>query len=130
MSSQFTLPAWFAHAIEALQAGNIDDWMKIYSSDAVHEFPFAGGGGVRRLDGREAIRNYMINLPAMIRFGALRDICVREVGDELIIEATGHHHKVLDNAPIDLSYVWFISRHNGLVTHIRDYMNPLQLAAM
>lgn len=130
MSPTSSLPEWFAHAIEALRAGDIGGWMEIYSPDAVHEFPFAPAGAVRRLEGREAISAYMNQLPGFIRFGSLSDLRVREVGDELIVEATGHHRRVSDDTPRELSYVWFISRRNGQVTHIRDYMNPLQLSTL
>ena len=32
--------------------------------------------------------------------------------------------------PKDLSYVWFITLRDGKVAHLRDDMNPLQLAAL
>jgi hypothetical protein len=80
MSPTSSLPAWFTHAIEALQAGDISGWMEIYASDAIHEFPFAPVGAVRRLEGRDAISAYMSQLPSRIRFGSLSDVRVREVG--------------------------------------------------
>ena len=122
-----SLPAWLARAVEALQAGDADGWMAMYAPDAVHEFPFAPEGAPRRLDGREAIAAYMGQLPARIRFGSLSDVRVREAGDELIVEATGHHHRIPAGTPWDLSYVWFITLHDGEVVHFRDYMNPLQV---
>lgn len=130
MSPTSSLPAWFAHAIEALQAGDIDGWMEIYAPNATHEFPFAPTGAVRRLEGRDAISAYMSQLPGRIRFGSLSDVRVREVGDELIIEATGHHRRVSDDTAREISYIWFITRRNGQVTYIRDYMNPLQLSTL
>ncbi len=130
MSPTSSLPTWFARAIEALQSGNINGWMEIYSPDAVHEFPFAPEGAPRRLEGRDAIAAYMSQLPSRIRFGSLSDVRVREAGDELIIEATGHHHRLPENTPRDLSYVWFITLRDGKVTHIRDYMNPSQLSKL
>jgi uncharacterized protein len=129
MSTRSTLPEWFDHAIKALQAGNIDGWMSIYAPDAVHEFPFSPAGQVSRLEGRDAIARYMGQLPSLIHFGTLSDVRVREAGDEVIIEATGHHRRVADGSQRDLSYVWFITRRDGQVTHFRDYMNPLQLSA-
>jgi uncharacterized protein len=125
MSPTSSLPAWFAHAIQALQAGDISGWMEIYAPDSIHEFPFAPTGAVRRLEGRDAISAYM-----SIRFGSLSDVRVREVGDELIIEATGHHCSVPDDTAREISYIWFITRRNGQVTHFRDYMNPLQLSTL
>jgi uncharacterized protein len=129
MSSTSSLPTWFARAIEALQVGDTDGWMEIYAPDAIHEFPFAPEGANRRLEGRDAIAAYMRQLPQRIRFGSLSDLRVREAGDELIIEATGHHRRIADDTPRDLSYVWFITLRDGKVTHFRDYMNPLQLSA-
>ena len=130
MSLNSVLPFWFASAVEALQAGDIEAYMEMYAPDAVHEFPFAPEGAVPRLVGRGVIAAYMRNLPSRIRFGSLTDVRVREVGDEVIIEAKGHHRRVPDDAPRDLNYVWFITRRNGQVTHYRDYMNPLQLSAL
>ncbi len=123
-----TLPPWFTRAIEALQAGNIDGWMDIYTPDAVHEFPFAPEGTPQSLEGRDAIAAYMSQLPSRIRFGSLSDVRVRQADDELIIEATGHHHRLPENTPRDLSYIWFITLRGGKASHIRDYMNPLQLS--
>ena len=127
MAPTSTLPEWFARAIEALKTGDIDRYMEIYASDAVHEFPFAPEGAIRRLAGRDAISAYMRQLPKFIRFGSLSDVRTRETGDELIVEATGHHRRIPDDTQSDLSYVWFITRRDGHVVHFRDYMNPLQL---
>ncbi len=127
MSTTSALPNWLARAGKALAAGDIDGWMEIYSPEAVHEFPFAPEGAPQRLQGRDAIAAYMRQLPGRIRFGTFSDIRVREMGDELIVEATGHHRNVADNTPRAIGYVWFITRHEGHVTHFRDYMNPLQL---
>jgi uncharacterized protein len=128
MSPASALPEWFARAVESLATGDVDGWMAIYARDAVHEFPFAPEGATRRLEGRDAIAAYMSQLPARIRFGPLSDVRVREAGNELIVEATGHHRRVADDAPRELSYVWFITHEDGRVSHFRDYMNPLQLS--
>ncbi|MDE1150659.1 MAG: nuclear transport factor 2 family protein [Azospirillaceae bacterium] len=129
MSPTSTLPDWFAAAIKALQTGDIDGYMAMYAPDAVHEFPFAPDGAPRSLIGRDAIAAYMRLLPSRIRFGSLSDVRVRETGDETIIEATGHHRRLPEDTPRDISYVWFITRRDGQATHFRDYMNPLQLTA-
>lgn len=130
MAPKTTLPAWFMRAIEALQAGDINGWMEIYTQDAVHEFPFAPPETIQRLEGRDKIKAYIGQLPELIHFGPLSEVRVREVDNELIIEATGHHRRVKDETPKDLSYVWFITLADGKVTHIRDYMNPFQLSAL
>lgn len=123
-----TLPEWLASAIQALQSGDVEGWTALYAPDAVHEFPFAPAGNPRRLEGRQEIAAYMRRLPERLRFGALTDVRVRQAGDETIVEATGHHWRLPDDTPFELSYVWFITSHDGRVTHVRDYMNPLQLS--
>jgi hypothetical protein len=125
MSPASTLPAWFANARDSLAAGDVDGWMSMYAPDAVHEFPWAPDGRVRRLEGREAIREYMSQMPGRIEFGPLTGIQVREAGDETIVQATGHHRRP-DGTPRDLGYIWFITRRDGGVTLFQDYTNPLQ----
>lgn len=122
-----TLPTWLADALDSLAAGDIDGFMRIYAPDAVHEFPWASEGGVRRLEGRDAIAAYMSQLPGRIKFGPLSDIQVREVDDETIFQAIGHHRR-LDGTPRDLGYIGFITRRDGQVTRWQDYMNPLPLS--
>ncbi|TMV53413.1 nuclear transport factor 2 family protein [Thioclava sp. BHET1] len=128
MSSESTLPDWLAQGFAALMTGDIAGYVALYAEEAVHEFPFARPGAPERLEGRGAIAAYMAALPERIRFGSLSDLRIRNLGGELIIEATGHHHRVRDDAPLEIRYVWFITVAEGQITHLRDYMNPLQLA--
>ncbi|MBE7212699.1 MAG: nuclear transport factor 2 family protein, partial [Gluconacetobacter diazotrophicus] len=44
--------------------------------------------------------------------------------------AVGRHHRAADGAPITIDYVSVITRDRDGVTLYRDYMNPLQLAAI
>lgn len=125
MSIKSSLPGWLDRAITSLRDGDIAGWMAIYAVDAVHEFPFAAEGAVRSLHGREEIEAYMRSIPERMRFGPLTDIRWRDVGDELIVEAVGHHRTIPDDLPRTLAYVWFITRQGDLVTHIRDYMHAL-----
>jgi ketosteroid isomerase-like protein len=52
---------------------------------------------------------------------------VREAGDELIVEVSGHDTRPGSDAPFNMQYVWFITHENGCGTRFRDYMNPLRL---
>ena len=129
MSIKSSLPDWLDRAIAALREGDMAGWMSIYAADAVHEFPFAAEGAVRSLHGRNEIEAYMRPMSERMRFGPLTNIRRREVGDELIIEAVGHHRTIPDDLPRTLAYVWFITRQGDQVTHIRDYMHPLPSAS-
>jgi uncharacterized protein len=123
-------PEWFTTALESLRAGDIDGFVQMYDDDAVHEFPFAPEGRPERLEGRSAIAEYMKDLPALVRFDSFDGVRVREVGDELIVEAGGHGTRPGSGAPFDMQYVWFITHKNGRVSHFRDYMNPLRLRSV
>lgn len=130
MHASSSLPAWLAQGIAALAAGQTQAWADLYTEDAVHEFPYAPEDHPRRLEGREAIAAFMAPLPGLIRFGHLDPIRSREVGDEIIVEARGHHHRVSDGMAVKIDYVWFITLREGKISHFRDYMNPLQLARL
>lgn len=132
MSPTSPLPGWLSDAIEALAAGDVEGYTRMYAPDAVHELPFSRDGFMHRIEGRDAITAYMSRLPGRIRFGGLEQIRVREAGNELIVEADGHHQRVAQDAPasapipFDVRYVWFITvREDGLVAHFRDYTIPL-----
>jgi uncharacterized protein len=124
------LPGWLDVALQGLLAGDVDAYLKIYAPDAVHEFPAARDGMPRRLRGRDEIAAYMSQVSGRLRFGALTGIKVREAGDEVIIEADGHHRRIEAGAeaPFDVRYVWFITVHDGQVTHFTDYSLPGQPA--
>lgn len=121
-----TAPAWLARALEALRAGDVAGFLQMYDDDAVHEFPFAPEGRPKRLEGKAAITEYMSKLPATGRLDSL-DMQVREVGDEVIVEASGHGKRPGSGEPFQRQYVWFITHKNGRVSRFRDYMNPLLL---
>jgi uncharacterized protein len=117
-------PEWFIRALESLRAGDVDGFLAMYDDDAVHEFPFAPEGRPGRLEGKSAIAEYMKNLPARVKFDSFDDVRVRQAGDELIVEATGHGTRPGSGAPFHMQYVWFITHEDGRVSRFRDYMNP------
>lgn len=133
MAPTSVLPGWLAEAFDRLAAGDVDGWARIYAPDAVHELPFAPEDQERRIEGRAAIAARLSDVfdldKGRLRFGRFDNVRVREAGDEVIIEGDGHHRRTADGTSVDISCVWFITRHDGHVTHFRDYMNPLTLSA-
>jgi ketosteroid isomerase-like protein len=124
MNEEPVFPEWLAEAAIGLASGDVDAWIEMYADNAVHEFPFAVAGAVQRLEGREQIRAYMAAMDDSVQFGSLDDVHVREWGDEVLIEAEGHHFDAVTGDPFDLRYLWIITRRDGLVTRLRDYMGP------
>jgi ketosteroid isomerase-like protein len=124
MSTQPDFPEWLAEAAIGLATGDVDTWMKMYADDAVHEFPFAAPGEVRALHGRSEIHAYMSRINGSVRFGSLDGVTVQEAGDDVIIEADGHHFDAVTGEPFDLQYLWIITRRDERVMRLRDYMSP------
>ncbi len=120
------LPEWLADAVSSLTRGELAGWMALYAPDGVHEFPFAKAGSTRRVEGRDAIGAYLEAVFARIRFGRFDVTHVHEDGEETIVEATGDHHDTA-GVPFRIGYVWFITRRNGQVTLMRDYMARLPI---
>lgn len=124
------LPDWLNDALQDLVAGDVDAYLRIYAPDAVHEFPVARKGRPRRLHGRDEIAAYLSQISGRLRFGPLTGIKVREAGDEVIIEAYGHHKRIEQGAetPFDVRHIWFITIRDSQVTHFTDYTLPGQVA--
>ena len=60
-----------------------------------------------------------------VRFESIDILSVNEVGDQLIVEAAADGTRPNTGEPFHMQYVWFITHHDGRVSNIRDYMNPL-----
>ncbi|MER5948192.1 nuclear transport factor 2 family protein [Streptomyces sp. NPDC001904] len=120
------VPSWLVGALTGLATGDMDAWLDVFAEDAVHAFPFAAPGAVRRLEGKEAMRAHLTRVAGGTRFGSLHDVRVHGTEDDLVIEAEGHHEDAVTGAPFALRYVWIITSREGQVTLLRDYMGPRQ----
>ncbi len=131
MASSSTLPSWFSRALDSLWAGDLDGFTSIFAPDALYEIPFTPTGPVR-LTTREGIATFMRGLldGGQLLYGSLTEVRAYETGDDLIVEAVARHHRSADGSPIDLRYIWFVTRRDGYVTRFRDYMNPLEISAI
>ncbi|WP_353940554.1 nuclear transport factor 2 family protein [Streptomyces sp. HUAS MG91] len=118
------IPSWLVSAMVGLAGGDVDAWLDAFAEDAVHEFPFAAPGAVRRLEGKEAMRAHLAQVAGGIRFGSLHDVRVHGSGDDLVIEAEGHHEDAATGTPFGLRYVWIITSRERRITLLRDYMGP------
>ncbi|PRY36702.1 nuclear transport factor 2 family protein [Umezawaea tangerina] len=127
------VPDWLTRAFDRLAVGDVDGWADIYAPDAVHEIPFTADDVPVRLVGRETIAARLREVydadAGRLRFGSFDVLRLHEGGDEVVVEGVGRHRRAADDTPVEIGCVWFITRHDGQVTHFRDYMNPAALAA-
>lgn len=119
--------AVFEHALELLLAKEMDRFVDLFAEDAHLELPFAVPGGLRRLDGRERLRDYLADYPQRLDIAAFPVADIHETGDPevVIAELTARGTTVRTGAAYELSYVAVIRVHDGRIAAYRDYWSPV-----
>lgn len=118
-----TLPDWFARALDGFTAGDMGKYLEAYHPDAVHEFPIGPEPAPERLEGTEAIGEYLKSVPERARFDAIDILSARDVDGELIVVAHGRGTFVHDGSPFETRYVWFIRHQDLQVRRFREYVS-------
>ncbi|WP_024875106.1 nuclear transport factor 2 family protein [Saccharomonospora piscinae] len=98
--------------------------------DVVFEFPFAPPGRPARVEGKEAIGDYLESISGHLRIDDVRELEIRETvkPDVAIIEITVAGTMTTTGEPCERSYVIVLTVRDGLLARYRDYWNPLQSA--
>ena len=99
---------------------------EMFAETGVMEFPFAPADGVRRLEGRPALIDYLTGLGTMIDIvGVSAPIVHRSVdADTFILEFTGVGRGVASGKTYEQTYISVIRVSGGRIVHYRDYWNP------
>jgi ketosteroid isomerase-like protein len=100
--------------------------------DAVIEWPFRGPGAPSRLEGRQAIRDYVTAsaLGRLMRFDELRADAVHETLDPevIVVESTAIGHVLESGRRFELQAIAVVRIRDGEIVSYRDYTNPLAAA--
>lgn len=120
----------FRHGLRLLLAGDIPGWVGLWAEDGVMEFPFAPPEWPRRLEGREAVADYMRPYPDHIDLHDFpeADLRIHQTADPrtLVAEMRATGRLVRTGDPHDMAYVAVVTFDaDGLITAYRDYWNPL-----
>ncbi|WP_343244541.1 nuclear transport factor 2 family protein [Streptomyces sp. SID11385] len=122
-----------ARYYQAMLDKSADALADLYAPDAVHEFPFTSPGFPTRFEGREAVRaGYAAAWGASpVRVREVRRVSVHDTGDPEVLVA---EHVVVATLPDKADAVFTVPGllvlrvRDGLLTHVRDYMDGLGLA--
>jgi ketosteroid isomerase-like protein len=119
----------YRHGLRLLLDKNIPAWVDLWHEDGVLEFPFAPEGWPRRLEGKAAVSGYMRHYPDHIDLHDFPEVRIHETGDPgiIVVEMRGVGRLVPTGEPFDMSYIAVVTVVDGLITHYRDYWNPLAL---
>ncbi|MEU6485787.1 nuclear transport factor 2 family protein [Streptomyces sp. NPDC046887] len=117
----------YRHGLDLLLAGNIDGWVGLWDEHGVMEFPFAPEGWPRRLEGRAAVAGYMRGYPDHIDLRAIPYLEITPAADPrtIVAEMRATGRLVATGEPYEMSYIALVTVVDGLITHYRDYWNPL-----
>lgn len=99
---------------------------EMFAEDGVMEFPFAPADGVRRLEGRPALIEYLTGLGTMIDIVSVSAPIVHRSVEAgvFILEFTGVGRGVATGKAYDQTYISVIRVSEGRIVHYRDYWNP------
>jgi len=121
----------FEQALPGIQVGDVSDLMSRCTEDVVFEFPFAPAGRPRRVQGRDAVLEYLKPLSSRVRMQGLSRLEMHQTADPdvAVIEFTANALVAGDGESLPISYVVVLTVRDGQIARYRDYWNPLALAA-
>ncbi|WP_329404087.1 nuclear transport factor 2 family protein [Streptomyces melanogenes] len=127
MSVPMAPAALYHHGLRLLLEKDIPGWMDLWDEEGVMEFPFAPPGWPRRLEGRQAVADYMHPYPDHIDLHGFPEVKILQttVPETIVVEMRGVGRLVATDSPFDMTYIAVVTVHDGRITSYRDYWNPL-----
>ncbi len=115
------------HSLDTFLAKDIKGWSLLCADDVVAEFPFAPEGSPRRLEGREALYEYLRNYPSVINLRSIPDLRTYSTDNpNVAIAEWSASGEVLTNGnAYEMSYATFVTFKDGLIVNYREYWDPL-----
>lgn len=117
----------YRHSLRLLLDKDMSGWVGLWAEDGVMEFPFAPDGWPARLDGKEAVADYMRHYPDHIDLHDFPALRIHETADPevIVVEMRGVGRRVETDSPFDMTYIAVVTVRDGRFTSYRDYWNPL-----
>jgi ketosteroid isomerase-like protein len=118
------------HALDLLLKHDMAGFAGLWAEDGVLEFPFAAPGYPPRVEGRDAIREYLRDYPNLLDIREVTAKTVHETADPgvVVVEMTVAGVVVATQKPYELSYIAVITFDGGEIRRYRDYWSPLAAA--
>lgn len=118
-------------AVGLLLAKDMSGFADLWATDGTMEFPFAPPGWPTRLDGREAVREYLRGYTDVFDIKNVTQQTVHETTDPEVIIAELEMDGVLvrTGQPYQRRYISVITVRNGQIAGYRDYWSPLGMTA-
>jgi ketosteroid isomerase-like protein len=113
-------------SLDTFLAKDMKGWTDLCADDVVAEFPFAPEGSPARIEGREALYEYLRGYPDLIDVREIPTVRIYSTDDENVAIADWSvSGKVLTNGnPYEMRYATFATFRDGLIVNYREYWNP------
>lgn len=107
--------------------GRVEEWVQLFSPDAVLEFPFAPAGVPQRVAGRDALVAHMSNFPKIFDVEFVDLVFHDTVDPSLVIaEFRSKGSAIPTSKPYEQTCISVVRTNDeALITHYVDYWNPL-----
>ena len=117
----------FYKSLDRFLAKDMKGWIDLCDEEVVAEFPFAPEGSPSRLEGRDALYEYLKNNPGYIYIQKNPTEETYATDDKKIdIAEWSVTGKVISNGnPYNMKYATFVTYRDGLILYYREYWNPL-----
>lgn len=115
----------FDRAVRLLLAHDMAGFAGLWAVDGTMEFPFAVPGGVRRLEGRAAVADYLSDYTSIVDVRTVPAPVVHTTGDPEVIvaEFAAEGVAVATGEPYRMPYVAVIRVRDGEIVEYRDHWN-------
>lgn len=114
--------------LDATISGRPGDLADFYAPTVVIEMPFAAALHPSRIETtREQLRARFAAGASMRRYTSLDNVLIHQTADPetIIAEYELHGEMVATGKPFRLNFAMFMTIHDGLITHTRDYADPI-----
>lgn len=118
-------------SFDRFTAKDMRGWVDLCAPDVVAEFPFAPAGLPSRIEGREALFEYLKGYPDVIDVKSLPTMRIYATDDPNVAVADWSvSGRVLSNGnPYEMSYATFATFRDGALVNYREYWNPMAFLA-
>jgi len=115
------------NSLDRFLAKDMKGWIALCDENVVAEFPFAPEGSPERIEGRDALYEYLRNYPSFIDVREIPKLKTYPTDDpNIAIAEWSVSGKVVSNGnPYEMSYATFVTFRDGLIVNYREYWNPM-----
>ncbi|WFR61502.1 nuclear transport factor 2 family protein [Paenibacillus amylolyticus] len=123
-----SIPHQIMHGFtQLLLEGRLEEWLELYTPEAIFEFPYAPAGYPQKLEGKVEITDHIHNLLGMIEIQQFSEpiILADSTKQQFVAEFTCKGRSLVTDKPYNQTYISVVSHRNGKITHYKDYWNPM-----